>query len=191
MWLPARRWSLTGPATPASPSIPQKRWGDPITAHGQKPCTHSQVCTVAAAARAQAVDVGRVRGVHASLILARALLARALGPCCVSPTSHSGRWLWPSRFFVVDTATPTFHRPSLPPQIEEARGEFDEIDTNSDGFIDREEIAAMPEAPEDEELEEFFDTYDVNKDGKVSFEEILEADASLLDEEEGEFEEAM
>ena len=44
----------------------------------------------------------------------------------------------------------------MPPQIEEARGEFDEIDTNSDGFIDREEIAAMPEAPEDEELEEFF-----------------------------------
>ena len=64
-------------------------------------------------------------------------------------------------------------------EIREAREEFESIDTNSDGFISREEILEMDEVPEREEIEEFFDTYDTNHDGKVTFDEILKADEKL------------
>ena len=51
--------------------------------------------------------------------------------------------------------------------IEEAREEFNSIDTDTDGFLTREEIMAMEEVPEQEEIDEFFETYDQDKDGKV------------------------
>lgn len=59
----------------------------------------------------------------------------------------------------------------------EAREEFDEIDLNKDGFIDREEVRSMEEVPPEEEVDEFFHTYDADGDGKVSFEEIIQGDA--------------
>jgi len=54
-----------------------------------------------------------------------------------------------------------------PEDIEEAREEFDSIDTNKDGFLTREEILSMEEVPEQEEIDEFFETYDQDKDGKA------------------------
>jgi hypothetical protein len=63
--------------------------------------------------------------------------------------------------------------------VQEAREEFEGIDTNKDGFITKEEILEMDEVPEKEEIEEFFNTYDTNKDGRVTFDEILQSDDEL------------
>ena len=64
-------------------------------------------------------------------------------------------------------------------EIQEAREEFESIDTNKDGFITREEILEMDEVPERDEIDEFFTTYDGDSDGRVTFEEILHADEEL------------
>lgn len=64
-------------------------------------------------------------------------------------------------------------------EVQEAREEFEGIDTNKDGFITKEEILEMDEVPEKEEIEEFFNTYDTNKDGRVTFDEILQSDDEL------------
>ena len=40
-------------------------------------------------------------------------------------------------------------------EVQEAREEFEGIDTNKDGFITKEEILEMDEVPEKEEIEEF------------------------------------
>ncbi len=64
-------------------------------------------------------------------------------------------------------------------EVQEAREEFESIDTNKDGFITKEEILEMDEVPEKEEIDEFFQTYDTNKDGRVTFEEILQSDDEL------------
>jgi Ca2+-binding EF-hand superfamily protein len=64
-------------------------------------------------------------------------------------------------------------------EIQEAKEEFESIDTNKDGFITREEILEMDEVPERDEIDEFFNTYDKDADGRVTFEEILNADAEL------------
>lgn len=71
-------------------------------------------------------------------------------------------------------------------EIDEAREEFEAIDSNKDGFVTREEILEMEEVPEREEVDEFFNTYDRNGDGRVEFEEILAADAELRKEAEDE-----
>jgi len=67
-------------------------------------------------------------------------------------------------------------------EMNEAKEEFESIDTDKDGFITKEEIMAMEDVPETEEIEEFFDTYDSDKDGKVTFAEIVAADKVLRDE---------
>ncbi|KAL1496619.1 hypothetical protein AB1Y20_014223 [Prymnesium parvum] len=67
-------------------------------------------------------------------------------------------------------------------EMQEAKEEFDSIDTNKDGFVTREEILEMDEVPEADEVQEFFETYDTNSDGKVSFDEIVAADALLREE---------
>mmetsp|Transcript_50970 Transcript_50970/g.101366 ORF Transcript_50970/g.101366 Transcript_50970/m.101366 type:complete len:123 (-) Transcript_50970:327-695(-) len=75
-----------------------------------------------------------------------------------------------------------------PEEVQEAKDEFETIDTNKDGFITREEILEMEEVPEKEEIDEFFSTYDTNGDGRVTFDEILTADEVLrqaVPEEEG------
>lgn len=64
-------------------------------------------------------------------------------------------------------------------EIQEAKEEFETIDTNRDGFISREEILEMDEVPEREEIDEFFSTYDLDSDGRVTFHEILKADEDL------------
>ena len=64
-------------------------------------------------------------------------------------------------------------------EINEAREEFDSIDTNKDGHISREEILEMDEVPERDEIDEFFNTYDANADNRVTFEEILAADDAV------------
>merc|ERR1711865_1346345 len=69
-------------------------------------------------------------------------------------------------------------------EVAEAREEFESIDKNGDGFLERDEIMAMEEVPEAEEITEFFETYDLDKDDKVTFEEILKADEALRKEEE-------
>ena len=64
-------------------------------------------------------------------------------------------------------------------ELKEAKEEFEQIDTNKDGFITREEILEMEEVPEREEVDEFFNTYDKNTDNRVTFEEILRADSEV------------
>ena len=64
-------------------------------------------------------------------------------------------------------------------EIKEAKEEFEQIDTNKDGFITREEILEMEEVPEREEIDEFFSTYDRDADGRVTFNEILKADDEM------------
>ena len=64
-------------------------------------------------------------------------------------------------------------------EIKEAREEFEQIDTNKDGFITREEILEMEEVPERDEIDEFFSTYDRDADGRVTFSEILKADDEM------------
>lgn len=67
-------------------------------------------------------------------------------------------------------------------EMNEAKEEFESIDTDKDGFITKGEIMAMEDVPEMEEIEEFFDTYDSDKDDKVTFAEIVAADKVLRDE---------
>lgn len=64
------------------------------------------------------------------------------------------------------TALPALaQQPSVAPaKAERGRAQFDRIDTNKDGFIDRQEARAAREA--------MFDRLDANKDGRVTREEI-------------------
>mmetsp|Transcript_14918 Transcript_14918/g.18757 ORF Transcript_14918/g.18757 Transcript_14918/m.18757 type:complete len:87 (+) Transcript_14918:159-419(+) len=51
---------------------------------------------------------------------------------------------------------------------------FEQIDTNSDGMIDREEAKTQLEAAhEGDMLTVLFKTFDANEDGKISKEELL------------------
>ena len=82
----------------------------------------------------------------------------------------------------VEPVTADENELSTQEEVEEAKAEFETIDTNNDGFISREEILEMEEVPESEEIDEFFSTYDSNEDGRVTFEEILAADEALREE---------
>ena len=98
------------------------------------------------------------------------------------------------RFFVLllallALAVPVGAAPSVPEdepvpphsddEVNEAKEEFESIDSNKDGFITREEILEMDEVPEREEIDEFFSTYDTDNDGRVTFKEILDADDAV------------
>mmetsp|Transcript_27 Transcript_27/g.104 ORF Transcript_27/g.104 Transcript_27/m.104 type:complete len:153 (+) Transcript_27:2-460(+) len=100
-------------------------------------------------------------------LLLIALLAALASPIACAPT-------------VDEEEDPDDVPPHSEEEIEDAREEFAAIDVNpADGFITREEVQQMADAPEEEEIEEFFETYDLDQDGQVSFEEIMTADESL------------
>ena len=65
--------------------------------------------------------------------------------------------------------------------------EYDQLDTNGDGSVDRAELVALAATKGAEknineaQLEEFFTNFDANGDGKVSREEWLTFFASMFD----------
>ena len=56
----------------------------------------------------------------------------------------------------------------------ELRAEFDAMDLDKDGLIDRRELAQMEDAPEESDIEEFITSFDQDGDGKISYEEIID-----------------
>ena len=117
---------------------------------------------------------------------------RQPGTCidCYCSMTSVGRWAFLMLVLALSSTLSMADDDSVPPhsedEIQEAKEEFQSIDTNSDGYITKEEILEMEEVPEPEEVEEFFATYDTDKDGRVSFEEILASDESLREAEEKE-----
>ena len=66
--------------------------------------------------------------------------------------------------------------------------EYDKLDTNGDGNVDRNELIEIARAKGEqhnvsaENLDSFFNTFDANNDGKVSRQEWLDFFARMFDE---------
>lgn len=74
-------------------------------------------------------------------------------------------------------------RPELTDDViaEQTKTDFDSMDTNSDGFITRNEIEEYLNDPEmEEEIEKFFQQADSDSDGNITIEEYREFVKSLL-----------
>lgn len=56
----------------------------------------------------------------------------------------------------------------------ELRAEFDAMDLDKDGLIDRRELSQMEDAPEEGDIDEFIMSFDQDGDGKISYEEIID-----------------
>ncbi|KAG8459628.1 hypothetical protein KFE25_000984 [Diacronema lutheri] len=56
----------------------------------------------------------------------------------------------------------------------ELRAEFDAMDMDKDGLIDRQELARMEDAPEEQDINEFITSFDQDGDGKISYDEIID-----------------
>uniref|UniRef100_A0A1I7YZ24 Calmodulin n=1 Tax=Steinernema glaseri TaxID=37863 RepID=A0A1I7YZ24_9BILA len=67
--------------------------------------------------------------------------------------------------------------PSKKVDMENMRALFKQFDTNSDGFIQKDELRnvmiQMGQAPTDAEVDEMFEAADSNKDGNIDFNEFL------------------
>lgn len=56
----------------------------------------------------------------------------------------------------------------------ELRAEFDAMDADGDGLIDRTELAQMEDAPDEQDIDEFISSFDQDGDGKISYDEIID-----------------
>ncbi|KAJ1641006.1 hypothetical protein T492DRAFT_925324 [Pavlovales sp. CCMP2436] len=56
----------------------------------------------------------------------------------------------------------------------ELRREFDAMDLDRDGLIDRSELSQMEDAPEESDIDEFLSSFDKDGDGKISYDEIID-----------------
>jgi Ca2+-binding EF-hand superfamily protein len=66
----------------------------------------------------------------------------------------------------------------------ELREEFDGMDLDKDGFIDRRELAQMEDAPDEADINEFIMSFDQDGDGKISYQEIIDDALNSADDDE-------
>lgn len=72
----------------------------------------------------------------------------------------------------------------------ELRAEFDAMDTDGDGLIDRDELATMKDAPEESDIDSFLSSFDKDGDGKISFDEVLDEALNQPSDEDDDYDES-